>query len=75
MMLWGKTSREDALAAMSEMKGIVRDMIGRPDVDFSENSLHLCLECFDMESWQAERQSATGLERLRRKSRLVRSSE
>ena len=29
MMLWGKTSREDALAAMSEMKGVVRDMLGR----------------------------------------------
>ena len=61
MMLWGKTSREDALAAMSEMKGVVRDMIGRLDVDFSENSLYLCLEYFDLESWQAERQSAIGL--------------
>ncbi len=71
MMLWGKTSREDASATMSEMKGVVRDMIGRLDVDFSENSLYLCLECFDLESWQAERQSATGLERLRRKSRLL----
>ena len=71
MMLWGKTSREDALAAMSEMKGVVRDMIGRLDVDFCENSLYLCLECFDLESWQAERQSATGRERLHRKSRLL----
>ena len=71
MMLWSKTSREDALSAMAEMKGVVRDMIGRLDVDFSENSLYLCLECFDLESWQAERQSAIGLERLHRKSGLL----
>ena len=71
MMLWSKTSREDALSAMSEMKGVVRDMIGRLDVDFSENSLYLCLECFDLESWQSERQSAIGLARLHRKSGLL----
>ena len=71
MMLWSKTSRADALSAMSEMKGVVRAILGRLDVDFSENSLYLCLECFDFESWQAERQSAIGLERLRRKSMLL----
>ena len=50
--LWGKTTREDALAAHSEMKSVVRDMLGRLDADFSDNSLYICFECFDLESWE-----------------------
>ena len=49
--LWSRTSKEDCMGAMSEMKSIVGDVLARMDADFTNNSLYLCFEAFDLTEW------------------------
>ena len=49
--LWSRVSRGEALAVMGEINSVVQDVIDRLDADFTDNSLYLCFEAFDLSAW------------------------
>ena len=81
--LCSRVSRVEALAVMGEIKSVVQDVIDRLDADFTDNSLYLCFEAFDLSAWdtllsdtnlgagQAAGVVADRLDGLRRKARRL----
>ena len=49
--LCSRVSRDEALAVMGVIKSVVQDVIDRLDADFTDNSLYLCFEAFDLSAW------------------------
>ena len=50
--LWGQASKRESLEVMASVKSVVRDVVARLDADFTENALYLCMDAFDLDSWE-----------------------
>ena len=49
--LWSRGARKEWMGPMADMKSIVGDVVARLDADFTENSLYLCFEAFELDEW------------------------
>ena len=50
--MWWRGKRRAVLEMMAEVKSAVGAALERLDADFSQNSLYLCFEVFDLAAWE-----------------------